>query len=132
MTGTGPDVHWYDLPSGALRCSAQLFDGARVHGLHVAAGGCGEGACVAAHGGRRVSLFRLRRCGGGGAVELLCALPSFASWVLDVRALREEGDAARGDTPPPLLAGASLMRARASALVRARCVPSLTLCAAPA
>jgi hypothetical protein len=113
-------VHWYDLPSGALRCSAQLFDGARVHGLHVAGGG-GEDVCVAAHGGRRVSLFRLHRGerGGSGAVELLCALPSFASWVLDVRALREDGDAAQRGEPPPLLAGASSAFVRTRVPVRA-------------
>jgi hypothetical protein len=122
-TGSGPDVHWFALPSGALRCTAQLFDGARVHGLHVAPAACcggddddDDGGCVyvAAHGGRRVALFRLRRGGGGGSgagaasVERVCALPGCAAWVLDVRALRGAATDApppRG-APPPLLAGA--------------------------
>jgi hypothetical protein len=105
--GSGPDVQWFD-PSGVLRCSAQLFEGARVHGLHVVAGsGSSDSVHVAAHGGRQVGLFRLRRVGAGGAVERVALLPGFLAWVLDVRALREDGAAPPpAGAPPTLLAGA--------------------------
>ena len=94
-------MHWFELPGGALRCTAQLFDGARVHGLR-AAGAHG----LVAHGGRRVATFRLARGGGGGAaVQLEAALPSLAAWVLDVKPLR--GDDEPPDAAPTLLAGAS-------------------------
>lgn len=98
-TGCGPDVLWFALPDCALRCTAQLFDGARVHGLRAA----GERGLVA-HGGRRVATFALDRA--APAVRLAAALPSFAAWVLDVRPLRDDDEPAAADMPT-LLAGAA-------------------------
>jgi hypothetical protein len=92
-------VLWFALPDCTLRCTAQLFDGARVHGLRAA----GERGLVA-HGGRRVATFRLDRA--AAAVHLAAALPSFAAWVLDVRPLRGDDETAEAETPT-LLAGAA-------------------------
>ena len=101
--GCGPDLLWYELPSGDLRCTAQLFAGARVHGLRAA----GERGLVA-HGGRRVATYALERTGDGAqAVRLAAALPSFAAWVLDVRPLRGDDEPPEATLPPTLLAGAA-------------------------
>jgi hypothetical protein len=101
--GCGPDLLWYELPSGDLRCTAQLFAGARVHGLRAA----GERGLVA-HGGRRVATFALERRGSASAaVRLAAALPSFAAWVLDARPLRGDDEPPDAAQPPTLLAGAA-------------------------
>jgi len=98
--GCGPDLLWFALPGGELRCTAQLFEGARVHGLRAA----GD-RCLVAYGGRRVATFHIARGGAGsGAVRPAAALPALAAWVMDVKPLRRDDEPP--EAAPTLLAGA--------------------------
>jgi len=80
----------YDFVSGDLLLSQQVFDGVRVHGIHV----CCEfknPVTIAVHGEGRVKVLELQ---SDDRKDLkLCivqSLPRFFQWVLDVRFLQVE------------------------------------------
>ena len=98
IAGTGPQVLLYDLATGDLLISRQVFDGVRVHGIHVRHDhpiGDPElvnQVSIAVHGEGKVKLLELQGDGKKGIPGFkLCivqSLPRFFQWVLDVRFLQ--------------------------------------------
>lgn len=127
--GVGPDLLWFDLPSGALLLRARIFAAARVHGLSIhpddesaaaatsdapaplPADGSPKAALLVAHGGRDVAVLRLTTtvvCGGSASGPPPCATaqwrpPAFRHWVLCARLLSGDGSAAAAGRPAALV-----------------------------
>lgn len=99
-SGTGSQIFVYDLATGDMIRSFQVFEGIRVHGIALE-----EfrhqlfdsflAFRIAVYGEKRVKLFNLcfptaftsqNRHGSGWEVELILihALPKFSHWILDV------------------------------------------------
>lgn len=97
-SGTGAQVLLYDLITGDLLDSRNVFDGVRVHGI-LSGPGFGEGddsptspfayktRTVVIHGERRVKLFKMLWHLEEETPQLqsLGSLPRFSHWVMDVR-----------------------------------------------
>lgn len=104
LSGTGPQVLLYDLATGELLLSQQVFEGVRVHGIHALRqplrfesepSNSLLQASIAVHGERRVKVFELywNQTMEGLPVRkpqlrLAHAMPRFFHWVLDVRFLQ--------------------------------------------
>lgn len=98
--GTGSQILIYDLNTGNMIKSFQVFEGIRVHGISCTIMNCTEGACsskldfkIAVFGERRVKLFILSmdietnmQNQAHVSVDLILhqSLPKFNQWVLDV------------------------------------------------
>lgn len=88
----------HDLKTGDLLLSQQVFDGVRVHGIHVRHDHPipepepRKSVAVAVHGEGRVKILELQGDDRKGTPHLkLCivqSLPRFFQWVLDVRFLQ--------------------------------------------
>lgn len=89
---------FYNLVTGDLLLSQQVFDGVRVHGIHVRHDHPSDNlkfrnpVTIAVHGEGRVKILELRGDGEKETSELkLCiaqSLPRFFHWILDVRFLQ--------------------------------------------
>lgn len=96
LTGTGSQILVYDLVSGEIMKSFQVFEGIRVHGIsldkfHKQLAGSDPSFRIAIYGERRVKLlsFRieldtLKRSFKEFELTLIHSLPKFGHWVLDV------------------------------------------------
>lgn len=98
-SGTGSELLVYDVESGKLINTFQVFEGVRVHGISLRSPDTKEDFfssdadyLVAVFGERRVKLFFLRvdvglsdRAGGELSVrlDLVQRLPGFDHWILD-------------------------------------------------
>jgi hypothetical protein len=95
-SGTGPQVLLYELATGNLLLSQQVFDGVRVHGIHVrhivGEPESKNQITIAVHGEGRVKVLELPGIDRKGSPDLkLCivqSLPRFSQWILDVRFLQ--------------------------------------------
>lgn len=99
-SGTGSQILFYDLHTGNMIKSFQVFEGIRVHGISCTVMSCTEGTCIskldfkiAVFGERRVKLFSLHidiasnmQNQAQVSVDLILhqSLPKFNHWVLDV------------------------------------------------
>ncbi|XP_038979942.1 uncharacterized protein LOC103721829 isoform X2 [Phoenix dactylifera] len=100
LAGTGSQLLVYDVESGNLLNSFDVFQGVRVHGISLRfpnpkeESSSPDTACflIAVYGERRVKLFLLRvdaassgrvRDGAGVGLKLVFRLPAFDHWVLD-------------------------------------------------
>ncbi|KAL8147906.1 hypothetical protein AgCh_005287 [Apium graveolens] len=100
LSGTGSQILLYDLNTGNMIKSFQVFEGIRVHGLSCTIMNCTQGTCfsklhfkIAVFGERRVKLFILSidietdmQNQAHVSVDLILhqTLPKFNQWVLDV------------------------------------------------
>ncbi|KAL1816485.1 hypothetical protein DCAR_0520886 [Daucus carota subsp. sativus] len=100
LSGTGSQILFYDLHTGNMIKSFQVFEGIRVHGISCTVMSCTEGTCIskldfkiAVFGERRVKLFSLHidiasnmQNQAQVSVDLILhqSLPKFNHWVLDV------------------------------------------------
>lgn len=100
LSGTGSQILIYDLHTGNMIKSFQVFEGIRVHGISCTIMNCTEGTCsskldfkIAVFGERRVKLFTLSidiatnmQNQAHVSVDLILhqSLPKFNHWVLDV------------------------------------------------
>lgn len=100
LSGTGSQILIYDLHTGNMIKSFQVFEGIRVHGISCTIMNCTEGTCsskldfkIAVFGERRVKLFSLSidiatnmQNQAHVSVDLMLhqSLPKFNHWVLDV------------------------------------------------
>ncbi|XP_065001018.1 uncharacterized protein LOC135634570 isoform X1 [Musa acuminata AAA Group] len=106
LAGTGSELLVYDVESGKLINTFQVFEGVRVHGISLRSPDTKEDFfsseadhLVAVFGERRVKLFFLRvdvgltdRAGGELSVrlDLVQRLPGFDHWILDACFLKED------------------------------------------
>lgn len=86
LAGTGPQVLVYDLVRGDLLLSQQVFDGVRVHGIHVRRESKNPLTTIAVHGEGRVKVLELQS--NDRKLSVLQSLPRFFQWILDVRFLQ--------------------------------------------
>ncbi|XP_051118553.1 uncharacterized protein LOC127242882 isoform X2 [Andrographis paniculata] len=102
LAGTGSQILVYDLLSEKIIRSFEVFEGIRVHGI--ALDNFNEqlqgflGFRLASFGERTVKLFNLQILPGNGEnpildikLSLICSLPKFGHWVLDVSFLKRDG-----------------------------------------
>ncbi|CAM6110005.1 unnamed protein product [Calypogeia fissa] len=103
LAGTGAQVLLYDLITGLLLSSRNVFDGVRVHGIYSGpAFGKGKDSLasqlafktftIVIHGERRIKMFKMVWHLEEETPQLhsLGSLPRFSHWVMDVRILKEE------------------------------------------
>ncbi|KAL6515884.1 hypothetical protein OROGR_019189 [Orobanche gracilis] len=101
LAGTGSQILVYDLKTGNMIKSFQVFEGIRVHGIslenvHQQFSGSRLTFRVAVYGERRVKLFSLRidsdsqlRPSLDMKLTLMISLPKFGHWVMDVCFLKD-------------------------------------------
>ncbi|KAK6118147.1 hypothetical protein DH2020_048131 [Rehmannia glutinosa] len=102
LAGTGSQILVYDLESGNIIRSFQVFEGIRVHGIslenfHKQLPGSSHSFRVAVYGERRVKLFSLQIESDSQQkkpfldvkLTLIHSLPKFGHWVLDVCFLKD-------------------------------------------
>ncbi|CAH9082556.1 unnamed protein product [Cuscuta epithymum] len=103
LAGTGSQLMVYDLASGVMLRSFQVFDGIRVHGISLASStdhssDSTAAFSIAVFGERRVKLFSLMLTSSINSGEylhlsltLVQSVPRLSHWVLDVVFFHEQG-----------------------------------------